>query len=127
LNYTKWSAYAVLLVMLVTSAGFAASGLSKLAAAEVPSIEFAIWGYPAWSLYVVGAMEVLGAAAIWHRRTLRMGLVLLGLVVVAATLTHVRFDEWTALDRPAAFAAMLAYIAMHKWPDAGTRRQAGRG
>jgi uncharacterized membrane protein YphA (DoxX/SURF4 family) len=114
LNYSKWSAYVVLVVMLVTSAGFAVSGFSKLAGAEVPTIEFAIWGYPAWSLYAVGAMEVIGAAAIWSARALRFGLLLLGLVVIAATITHIRFEEWTALNRPAAFAVMLSYIAVHR-------------
>lgn len=109
---TRWSSLALLLVRLVTSAGFAVSGLVKLAGAEVPAIEFAVWGYPGWFLYVVGAMEVGGALALWHPRWSRTGLALLAAVVLGAVATHVNFREWTALQRPAAFAALLGYLVL---------------
>lgn len=109
---TNWSSLALLLVRLVTTSGFAVSGLTKLAGAEVPAIEFAIWGYPGWLLYVVGAMELGGALALWHPRWARTGLAMLAAVVLGAAATHVNFQEWSALQRPAAFGALLGYLAL---------------
>jgi uncharacterized membrane protein YphA (DoxX/SURF4 family) len=107
----RWSSLAGLALSVVLSLGFLSSGLPKLMNAEVPAIEFAVWGYPQWMLYGVGFLEVLGAVCIWHRPWAPWGFGMLSVVVAGALLTHLRFEEWQALHRAAAFAVVLAAAA----------------
>lgn len=109
-----WSALAGGLLSVLLSVAFVSSGLPKLLNEEVAAIEFAVWGFPHWLLYVVGAAECLGALAILNRRTLRWGVGLLALVVCGAIATHLNFGEWKALQQSIAFAVTLAAVAL--WP-----------
>lgn len=102
------------LLSLLLSVAFVSSALPKLMNEEVAAIEFAVWGFPHWSLYVVGGIELLGALAILNRRTLRWGLVLLAAVTCGGIATHVNFAEWKALQQSLAFAVIL--IAVARWP-----------
>ena len=106
-----WTILAGLIMSALLTLGFLSSGIPKLLDAEVPAIEFAVWGYPKWMQYFVGITEVLGALAIWHRLTLRWGFLMLAVVVCGAVVTHLRFAEWQALQQVLAFGVLLAATA----------------
>ncbi len=110
----SWMALAGGLLSVLLSVAFVSSGLPKLMNEEVAAIEFAVWGFPQWSLYVVGGTELLGALAILHRRTLRWGVILLALVICGGIATHLKFAEWEALQQSLAFAVILGAVAW--WP-----------
>jgi putative oxidoreductase len=109
-----WIPLVGVLLSVLLSVAFVSSGLPKLMNEEVAAIEFAVWGFPHWSLYVVGGIELLGALAILHRRTQRWGLVLLAAVICGGIATHVNFGEWEALQQSLAFSVILAAVAF--WP-----------
>jgi putative oxidoreductase len=102
------------LLSVLLSVAFVSSGLPKLMNEEVAAVEFAVWGFPHWSLYVVGGIELLGALAILYRGTLRWGVLLLAAVICGGVVTHVSFGEWQALQQSLAFAVTLAAVAW--WP-----------
>jgi uncharacterized membrane protein YphA (DoxX/SURF4 family) len=115
----RWTASAGLILSGVLCLGFLSSGVPKLMNAEVPAIEFAVWGYPHWTLYVVGLMEVLGALAILRRSTAAWGFSMLAAVVLGGLLTHIRFQEWQALHQALAFAVVLAAAAWWRLGQSG--------
>lgn len=90
---------------------FVASGFPKLMNSEVAAIEFAVWGYPGWLLFLVGLAEVAGAVALLDRRSAPWGLGLLAAVVAGAVVTHLRFQEWQALRLALSHGVVLAAVA----------------
>lgn len=68
---------------------FLLTGLSKLLAVfGIPLFEFQKYGWPTWSLYTVGAAEVLGAICILVPKTSLFASSIFSLVLFGATVTH---------------------------------------
>jgi uncharacterized membrane protein YphA (DoxX/SURF4 family) len=103
----QWLVWARTLAVLACVAGFAVSGSGKLLDQEVPAIEFAVWGYPRWMLFAVGALELAGAVLLLRPEQRWLGALCLGVVVAGAALTHLRHAEYLALWRPLVFAVLV--------------------
>ncbi|MDH3894729.1 MAG: DoxX family protein, partial [Chromatiales bacterium] len=57
----RWRDHLLLVCSVAVGLIFGVSGLQKLFYLDVPAGEFAVWGYPRWLLFAVGAAELLGA------------------------------------------------------------------
>jgi uncharacterized membrane protein YphA (DoxX/SURF4 family) len=95
------------LTILVTVL-FLLAGGSKFLAHAGWIHRFEVWGYPAWFVPVVGAVEVIGALCLLHRRTARYGSVALAVMMFGALYTHVAAKEIYSIIRPAVFLGLLA-------------------
>jgi len=54
---------------------------------------FERWGYPAWSMYLVGLVEVIGAVLLVFARTRFYGALVIAVAMVGAVLTHWQANE----------------------------------
>ncbi len=73
---------------------FLGSGLAKLLSLNYELAAFERWGYPLWFMYLTGAIEVLGAAALMWRRVTALVAAALGCFMVGAVATHAAHAEW---------------------------------
>jgi uncharacterized membrane protein YphA (DoxX/SURF4 family) len=84
-----------LLFRIVLFIVFMATGLSKLLAGSgIRVIEFSSFGWPSWSLYVVGAFEILGSFLILLPKTTAIASSIFCLVLLGATGTHLFMGEF---------------------------------
>ena len=104
------SAFLLPAICVAVGLVFGVSGLQKLFYLEVPAGEFAVWGYPRWFLFVVGATEFSGAILLQTTRRRLAGVAILSAVIAGATLTHLRHLEYVAMWRPFILATLLAAI-----------------
>ncbi len=99
---------------------FAAEGLLRLTRLEFHVLQFAVWGYPPWSVWAVSIGQVVGAALLLWRSTFPAGVALLGFISAAFVFTHVASgDGWVVLA-PLALLAGLAGLAMLRRGQPGT-------
>ncbi|PLX57368.1 MAG: hypothetical protein C0629_02650 [Chromatiales bacterium] len=106
----RWRDHLLLVCSVAVGLIFGVSGLQKLFYLDVPAGEFAVWGYPRWLLFAVGAAELLGALLLQRARWRVLGAWMLSGVVVAAAYTHLRHVEYAAMWRPVILGAMLVLI-----------------
>ncbi|MGD9341157.1 MAG: DoxX family protein [Chromatiales bacterium] len=106
----RWRDHLLLVCSVAVGLVFGVSGLQKLFYLDVPAGEFAVWGYPRWLLFAVGAAELLGALLLQRARWRVLGAWMLSGVVVAAAYTHLRHVEYAAMWRPVILGAMLVLI-----------------
>lgn len=71
---------------------FLFAGLAKLAGVEQQVEAFAAWGYPDWSIYAVGVIEVILALLIIFPRTRVTGTNLVYIWAVVAIFTHIQAE-----------------------------------
>lgn len=73
---------------------------------------FERWGYPAWSMYLVGLVEVLGAVLLVFARTRFYGALVIAVAMAGAVLTH-----WQAHEMETAGPAivLLGLAAIEVW------------
>ena len=83
----------IVLTVLLTLA-FLASGIMKLTGSEQISQGFEKWGYPIFFMYVIGLCEVAGAIGFWLRRFSYAAKVCIILLMAGAVLTHLVFDSF---------------------------------
>ena len=82
--------YILLGIVTVTFLGY---GAMLLMGKMTP--QFVQWGFPAWSVYVFGSLEVLGACGLYWKKSRRWSMIILCLIAVGSALTlvghHVRW------------------------------------
>ncbi len=98
----------VLRVLL--SLGFLAAGLSKFAPQSGWEARFAGWGYPAWFVLVIGALEVVGVLGLWVPAVSRYAIGLLALILLGATYTNLTHPPISEAVRPVIFLVVLATL-----------------
>lgn len=80
---------AVLIASVLLALAFAVFGGMKFMSPQELLDNFARWGYPQGSHYLVGALEVAGAVGLFIRPLARYAALGLGLLMVGAFATHV--------------------------------------
>lgn len=75
--------------------------------------DFARWGYPAWFRVATAVLQVAGAVLLFVPGTTILGALLLGGVLVGATVTHLLHDPPAAMASPLVFLALLTAAV---WP-----------
>jgi uncharacterized membrane protein YphA (DoxX/SURF4 family) len=99
----------VILRVLLTL-GFLAAGLSKFAPQSGWQARFAGWGYPAWFVLVIGALEVVGVLGLWVPAISRYAIGLLAVILLGATYTNLTHPPIIEAVRPVVFLAVLATL-----------------
>ena len=106
------SARRALLVVLrlLLTIGFLAAGLTKFAPHSSWQARFAVWGYPAWFVLVIGALEVVGVLGLWVPRLSRYAVGLLAIILLGATYTNLTHPPIIQTIRPVVFLVLLAIL-----------------
>ena len=95
---------------MILAAFFLLAGGSKLGGAPKQVDNFAHWGYAAWFLYVVGAVEAAGAVGLLVPRVAVFSVLLLGVTMLGAALTHLVHHEMMAVPVPLVILGLLAIV-----------------
>ncbi len=88
----------------IVTATFLGYGVMLLMAKMTP--HFLAWGFPAWSVYVIAAFEILGACGLHWKKVRRWSMIILCLLSMGAILTlvghHVKWlaDPWLSPIAP---------------------------
>lgn len=104
-SLASWLVSGVLFVI------FLGAGLTKLAGTEMAVQMFDQFGYPAWFMYLTGALEVIGAVLVVIPGARFLGGVILALVALGATSTHLRMGELVEAILPAVLMVAAGYVA----------------
>lgn len=106
--------FATTILAAVVGAAFLAAGAQKLAGAERQTTGFARFGYPRWSMYAIGALELAGAVGLFVGAvvppvTLLAGL-LLAVVMAGAVATHLRLKDPVGSLAPSLTLLVLSLV-----------------
>ncbi|MFC6738937.1 DoxX family protein [Methylobacterium tardum] len=90
----------VVLRGLLTAVFLVAAGM-KFAAVPFEAAGFARFGYPLWFMYVVGALQLLGAVLLWARGCVALGAGLLAVLMIGAVGSHLLAGDPILMPLPA--------------------------
>lgn len=105
-----WKTAGVWSLTVALAAFFLLAGGLKLSGAPSQVENFAHWGYAEWFLYVVGAVEMIGAIGLLVPRLAVFAVLLLGGTMVGASLTHLVHNEMMAVPIPLVILGLLALV-----------------
>ncbi|MBI5775847.1 MAG: DoxX family protein [Nitrospirae bacterium] len=106
----RWKTVRIWALTAILAAFFLVAGGLKLRGAPSQVDNFAHWGYAAWFLYVVGAVEVAGAIGLLVPRLAGFAVLLLGGTMLGASLTHLVHHEMKAVPVPLVILGLLAVV-----------------
>ena len=106
----NWKQAGVLALTVILAAFFLLAGGLKLRGIPSQVDSFAHWGYAAWFLYVIGAIEAAGAIGLLVPRLAGFAVLLLGGTMLGASLTHLVHHEMKAVPVPLAILCLLAVV-----------------
>jgi uncharacterized membrane protein len=104
----------------VLTIGFLMPGITKFSPRFGWVPRFAGWGYAAWFVAVIGALEILGAIGLWVPRVRRYAVALLTAIMVGAAYTNLTHPPLADAVRPAMFLVLLAGLAWCQHTDSAT-------
>lgn len=99
-----------LVLRILLSLAFLAAGLPKFLPQSGWRERFAGWGYPAWFVLVIGALEVAGVIGLWVPRTCRTAMALLAVIMVGAILTNLTHPPIGQALRPILFLLLVVVL-----------------
>jgi putative oxidoreductase len=79
---------------------------------------FARWGYPDGFYMVIGVLEALGGISLLVPRVASYGAAMLGVIMMAASLTHAIHGESARVTPPLMYLALLAAVGAVRWRSA---------
>jgi len=89
-------------IALVILAGvFVMTGFNKVSGSEMMVQTFEGFSYPAWTMYLIGAVELLSAVGLLIPRTRMVAAGLLTFILIGAVGTHLIYGQYAALGFPA--------------------------
>lgn len=89
-------------IALVILAGvFVMTGFNKVSGSEMMVQTFEGFSYPAWTMYLIGAVELLSAVGLLIPRTRMVAAGLLTFILIGAVGTHLIYGQYPALGFPA--------------------------
>jgi len=89
----KWQSVSVSVLAVILALAFAGAGIAKLFSAPMMVAEFALFGYPQWFLYVVGALEVLSAIFFLLPRLRAVATAIVVCIMIGAIFSHVTHGQ----------------------------------
>jgi uncharacterized membrane protein YphA (DoxX/SURF4 family) len=112
----KSQSVSVRILVIVLALAFAAAGIAKLLSAPMMVAEFALFGYPQWFLYVVGALEVLSAIFFLIPRLRAVATVIVVCIMVGAIFSHVTHGQFGMAIGPLVLLVLaVALGALEGW------------
>lgn len=109
-RYKDNKAYSVLI--LAIAAIYMVTGLRKLFGAESIVTDFMSWGYGIVFMRFIGALELIGAAALLIPRTRLYAIPSLGVVMLGAIGTHLMHAEYFPALLPVTMMILLGIVFM---------------
>lgn len=106
----NWKRVGIWALAAILAAIFLVAGGGKLVGAPKQVDSFAHWGYASWFLYVIGAVEAVGAIGLLVPRVAVFSVLLLGVTMLGAALTHLVHHEMMAVPVPLAVLSLLAVV-----------------
>ena len=106
----NWKQAGVWALTVTLAALFLLAGGLKLRGSPSQVDSFAHWGYAAWFLYVVGAIEAAGAIGLVIPRLTGFSVLLLGVTMLGAALTHLVHHEMMAVPVPLVILGLLVVV-----------------
>lgn len=94
-----------LVVLYVMAGGSKFVGMQPLWAQN-----FILWGYPAWFLYLVGAVELIGAVLLLVPSIAILGSVALATIMFGAFWTHVANGEYLGIIVTSMLFVLLVFL-----------------
>lgn len=79
-NLIRWA------LLLILSVAFMYFGVIKLMGGKAVA-ELVSWGFPAWSAYAIGGIQVFAALGLFYHSTVRLGIFLMTVIAIGAILT----------------------------------------
>lgn len=76
---------------------------------------FARWGYPDGFYLVIGVLEAIGGLSLLVPRVASYGAAMLGVIMIAASLTHAIHGESGRVAPPLLYLALLAVVGAVRW------------
>ncbi|SFS71792.1 DoxX family protein [Marininema halotolerans] len=95
---------------------FLQSGVMKLLGVETAVKGFHKLGYPDWFRLVIGALEVIGGAALLFRKVARYGVALLSVIMVGAIVSILMKGDAIQAIMPGATLIALLVIGNYRKP-----------
>ena len=95
---------------ILLALAFLLAGVPKLLAITGWVKKFTHWGYPRWSLPLIGLLEVSGAILLLIPRFAIYGVGILIAVMLGAAYTHIANGEGLAVARPLIFLWFLILV-----------------
>lgn len=92
---------------------FLLSGAAKLAGLDFEIQAFQRWGYPIWFMYLVGVIEVSGAAVLMIKQLRALAAAGLSLFMTGAIVTHVLHAEWPMMMLALTIMLFAGWVAWH--------------
>jgi putative oxidoreductase len=101
-------------LQLLLASFFVIQGIVKLTGSPAWISRFRAWGYPDRFYFVVGLAELLGAVLLLIPRLAKFGAVILIVVMVGATATHLIHGE-PQIITTVVLATLLAIVLYMRW------------
>ena len=103
----------VWILRFLLAALFAIQGIIKLTGSPAWISRFHEWGYPDHFYLVVGVAELLGAIGLLIPRLANFGVLVLAVVMIGATATHVVHREPQVITTLVVLALLVTVRALH--------------
>jgi uncharacterized membrane protein YphA (DoxX/SURF4 family) len=104
----------VLSVLLALT--FFSIGVEQLMGEPMMAGLFHLFGYPPWSMVLVGAVEIVGAVLVLVPRVAHIGALLFGCIMVGAIYSHLTHGQASMIAGPVVLLAMaIALGALRHW------------
>jgi uncharacterized membrane protein YphA (DoxX/SURF4 family) len=98
-------------LQILLATAFVLIGVAKFGDASWAR-NFARWGYPNGFYMVIGVLEALGGLSLLMPRAASYGALLLGVIMIGASLTHFVHGESSRVVPPLLYVALLAIVGI---------------
>ncbi|WP_440114080.1 DoxX family protein [Paenibacillus sp. QZ-Y1] len=89
------------IVLVVLAGVFVMTGYSKVSGAELMIQTFESFSYPTWTMYLLGAVELLSAVGLLIPRTRILASGILTFILIGAVGSHLIYGQYSAIPFPA--------------------------
>ncbi|MEC0125743.1 DoxX family protein [Paenibacillus pabuli] len=88
------------IALIVLAGVFVMSGLNKVSGSEMMIQTFKGFSYPTWTMYLIGAVELLSAAGLLIPRTRILASGVLTFIMIGAVGSHLIYGQYAAIPFP---------------------------
>jgi putative oxidoreductase len=100
---------------------FVMTGGMKLINSSQTAGMFEHWGYPGWFGIVTGVIELVCGVLLFVTRFTAYAAAVLAVVMVGATITHLKAGETNSLVLPIVLLVIMSIIAVRRWKSARSK------
>jgi putative oxidoreductase len=104
------------ILTVLVAAAFIYAGYSKLTSAPAMIELFRSFGYPSWSMFFTGALEIFGAAFLFVPRYAFAGAGLLACIMLGALFSHLTHGQADKIGPPIVLLILTLVLGtLHNW------------